>query len=262
MTVAQVRRAFRVLADEGPAGLAAAILRQLAAGRLQWRSNRLDSAWEPYFDWLTVANAGMLTRGNVDCFAHALRHISSKAPIVEIGSFCGLSSNAIAHLKAKHGTVNRLITCDKWLFEGASPSTPIGEATSITHDQYRSFVKDSFLRNTSLFSQGDLPETVELLSDEFFAKWGKDEVVIDVFGRQCSLGGPISFAYIDGNHTYEYAKRDFENCDRYLERGGFILFDDSADGSGWEVCRVVREVRRSGRYDVITRNPNYFFQKL
>ena len=49
----------------------------------------------------------------------------------------------------------------------------------------------------------------------------------DVFGRSFQLGGPISFCYIDGNHTDDLAKRDFENCDRYLEKGGFVLFDDS-----------------------------------
>jgi hypothetical protein len=57
---------------------------------------------------------------------------------------------------------------------------------------------------------------------------------IDVFGRNVVLGGSLSFCYIDGNHTYGFAKRDFENKDRFLAPGGFIFFDDSGDGSGWE----------------------------
>jgi hypothetical protein len=40
------------------------------------------------------------------------------------------------------------------------------------------------------------------------------------------------------------------------------LFDDSADGSGWEVCRLVAEVYRAGRYQLIKKNPNYLFKKL
>ena len=57
------------------------------------------------------------------------------------------------------------------------------------------------------------------------------------------------------------ARRDFENCDKYLEPGGFLLFDDSGDGTTWEVCRVVQEVVRSGRYHLVRHKPNYFFQK-
>ena len=84
----------------------------------------------------------------------------------------------------------------------------------------------------------------------------------DVLGPSgASLGGPISFCFIDGNHAYEYAKRDFEDADEFLERGGFILFDDSSDGSGWEVCEVVKEVAALDRYELVIKNPNYFFRK-
>ena len=258
--IAKAKRAWKILADEGPAGLAAAILRQIASGGLRWQRGAVANAWDHYLDWLTVANAGMLTRGNVDCFAHALRHLPSGAPIVEIGSFCGLSTNTITHLKAVAGVSNKLLTCDKWVFEDATSGT-IGPATAIAHSELRAFVKDSFLRNVRMFSSHELPSTIELLSDEFFEKWRRSESVSDVFGRACQLGGPISFAYIDGDHRYEAARRDFEHCDEFLERGGFVLFDDSADGSGWEVCRVVRDVARSPRYELITHNPNYFFRK-
>ena len=53
----------------------------------------------------------------------------------------------------------------------------------------------------------------------------------------------------------------FANCDEYLEGGGFLLFDDSSDGSGYEVCRVVQEVLKNGRYELVAKNPNYFFRK-
>ena len=44
------------------------------------------------------------------------------------------------------------------------------------------------------------------------------------------------------DHTYEYVRRDFENCDEFLEPRGFILFDDSADSSNWEVRKVIAEI--------------------
>lgn len=48
---------------------------------------------------------------------------------------------------------------------------------------------------------------------------------------------------------------------RHGGSGGFILFDESATGSDWEVCRVVQEVAETGRYELVARNPNWFFRK-
>ncbi len=112
-----------------------------------------------------------------------------------------------------------------------------------------------------MFSRYDLPYTLEMFSEELFEAWRQSQTVTDVFGRAVQLGGPISFCYIDGNHSYECARRDFENSDAFLEAGGFILFDDSADGSGWGVRRVIDEVKSSGNYDRVIENPNYLFRK-
>jgi Methyltransferase domain len=215
---------------------------------------------DEYIEWLCFANAGMLNRGNLFCFDFAIRNLPSSAPILEIGSFCGLSTNALTHYKEIHGVKNRLITCDKWEFERPDKEL-ISENSSIRHTEYKEFVKDTFLRNVRMFSRNDLPYTVEKFSDEFFEAWDREETVQDVFGRNLKLGGPLSFCYIDGNHTYEFVKRDFQNCDAALERGGFLLFDDSADGSGWEVCRLMTEIKARQDYELVSRNPNYLFRK-
>ena len=76
-----------------------------------------------------------------------------------------------------------------------------------------------------------------------------------------TLGGDIGFCYIDGNHTYDFARRDFENTDRALVKGGFILFDDSSDDSHWEVNRLVREIAAGSDYALISKHPNYLFRK-
>ena len=112
-----------------------------------------------------------------------------------------------------------------------------------------------------MFCKTDLPYTIEADSDTFFKQWSAAESVTDVFGRNVDMGGALSFCYIDGNHTYDCAKRDFVNADQYLSPRGFILFDDSGDGSGWEVCKVVEEVLKSGSYHLIAKNPNYLVQK-
>ncbi len=215
---------------------------------------------DAFTQWLGFANAGMLNRGNLYCFDRAIANLPGDAPVVEIGSFAGLSTNLLVYYLRRHGRSNRLITCDRWEFEGARPGERIGESP-VKFDAYRAFVRDSFLRNVRFFSGDRLPHTLEMSSDEFFAAWREQARATDVFGRMVTLGGPIGFCYIDGNHSYACARRDFENADAFLEPGGFILFDDSADGTAWEVCRVVAEVAADGRYELVTRNPNYLFRK-
>ena len=138
----------------------------------------------------------------------------------------------------------------------------LGDSKTISHEEYRAFIKETFIRNVKMFSRYDLPFTIEAFSDEFFRSWAMSEKRQDIFGREFQLGGPISFCYIDGNHSYDFAKRDFENVDRYLEKNGFVLFDDSSKNSRFGVNRVVQEVYRTGRYELVAKNPNYFFRKI
>lgn len=261
METGRIGTAVRVFREQGLAGVARVLLQKLAERDGASLPAPGDSTWTEYLEWLTIANAGMLARGNVSCFDHAVRNLPGPSPIVEIGSFCGLSANVITYLKERHGVRNPLVTCDTWRFEGAREGEMLGDSKTVSHRDYREFVRETFLRNVRMFSRSDPPVAIEALSDEFFEAWAAGETRIDMFGRPFRLGGPIGFCYIDGNHSYEFAARDFGNCDRHLEKGGFVLFDDSADGSGRGVCRVVREVQATGRYELVARNPNYFFRK-
>lgn len=217
---------------------------------------------DDFLGWLRFVNAGMLDDGNIVAMSFALPRMPAGA-LLEIGSFCGLSSNVLSHLRRKYRRNDPYFGCDPWLFEGAdTPATPMGDG-GITFGEYRELVRSSFVRNVQAFSRFDLPHTIEAESDSFFAHWRHGEKVIDVFGREAILGGPIGFAYIDGDHRYDQAKRDFLNVDASLLPGGYILFDDSADGSGWEVCRVIEEIKTSRPdYRVVDQFPNYLFQKL
>lgn len=230
------------------------------SGKIRNLLHRPIDITDEYVRWLSFANAGMLDRGNLYCFDYAIRHLPSMAPIVEVGSFCGLSTNLLTYYKEKCRASSPLFTCDRWNFEGAHDGLLI-EGSLITHKEYREFTKETYVRNVRMFSRSSLPYTIEQISDDFFAAWRRGEEVPDVFGRSVKLGGPISFCYIDGNHTYEFAKRDFENCDEFLESGGFVLFDDSADGSPWEVCRVIAEIKAGDTYELVINNPNYLFRK-
>lgn len=218
---------------------------------------------DEYVTWLCFANAGMLHRGNLHCIAHAMQHLPSSAPIIEIGAFCGLSTNLLCYYKRIQGCQNAVVNCDPWEFERTGASAgPCLPNSALTFEAYRNFVKNTYLRNMEMFSSDNLPFTVEETSDRFFEAWRKKETRRDVFGRDIQLGGVISFCFVDGNHSYEFVKRDFQNCDEFLEPGGYILFDDSAEGFGFEgVTRVVREALDTRKYVVELQNPHYLLRK-
>jgi methyltransferase family protein len=218
---------------------------------------------DEYLKWLGFANAGMQHPGNAYLFEYVIRNLPNAAPILEIGSFCGLSTNMLAYFKWKHGARNPVINCDRWQFEDEGDRYREGSIfkSFLAYKDYSAFVRDTYIRNVRMFSGQELPHTIEKTSDEFFAAWSAGESVEDVFGRRLTLGGPLSFCFIDGNHSYAYAKRDFLNCDCSLGNGGFLLFDDSAENS-FGVHLLMPEVLATGRYKLIARNPNHLFQKL
>jgi hypothetical protein len=207
--------------------------------------------------WMSYAIPGWLDPGNRFCFEYAIERLPSDAPIVEIGSFCGLSTNFLAYYLRKHGRNNRLFNTDPWDFEG-SRKGPLGAHSPREQDEYRRFVIESFERNARFFSP-NLPFAIEKTSQAFFEAWRRGERTSDLFGREVALGGPIAFAYIDGNHTYDAALADFVGCDEFLQGGGFLLFDDSH--TDWGVTGVMRDVKNSRRYELVMRNPNHLFQK-
>jgi hypothetical protein len=216
---------------------------------------------DDYIMWLCFANAGMLDNGNLYLIDHAIRHLPSAAPILEIGSFCGLSANLLTHFKRKHARKNVLVTCDKWEFENLKKDDPRVGQSPVLFSDYKSFVRESYLRNIQLFSADDLPFTIEATSDEFFSAWKARQQARDVLARPIALGGPLSFCYIDGDHTYNAVKQDFLNCDQFLDPGGFLLFDDSTIPA-FGVRELMPEVAATGRYKLVATNPNHLFQKV
>jgi hypothetical protein len=214
----------------------------------------------PNLAWMKFINPGMLAPSNIDLMAFCLTRLPSDAPLIEIGSFTGLSLNHMIYFLRRDQRPNQVFSVDEWHFEGASLDRPI-ENTSILYDDYRDHVVETFRRNVQLFSGDRLPFHIQLSSDVFFEAWREEKTCNDFFGRTAKLGGPISFAYIDGDHSYEQSKRDFENVDRRLERGGFIIFDDSADDSGWGSHRTAKEAADSKRYELVAKNPNYCIRK-
>lgn len=217
---------------------------------------------DEFISWLLFVNAGMIDKGNIYVFDYVIRNLRSTKPIIEIGSFCGLSLNILNYLLRKYSKTNNLFSADPWIFEGYNENSRIGDS-QIEFKEYRKFVLDSFCRNLNFFSKNDLPHSIEATSDKFFELWEEGKNVKDIFGQVAKLGGEISFCYIDGNHEFEFAKKDYLNASRKLEIGGFILFDDSFDGGSFgSGINLMKEVKKDKRFELVMKNPNYLFKKV
>jgi hypothetical protein len=212
--------------------------------------------------WMSLINPGMLAPGNLFLFDKCIALLPSNAPIVEIGSFAGLSLNNIIYLLRRAGRTNEVFSADEWLFEGALKDGTKIPGSDVLFQDYRSNVIETFRRNVELFSGNRLPHHMALNSDSFFESWEACDHRVDFFGRETVMGGPIAMAYIDGDHSYEQSMRDFRNIDRRLEIGGFIIFDDSLDFSDWGSHKTAAEVASHPDYRLVARSPNYCVRKI
>jgi predicted O-methyltransferase YrrM len=65
---------------------------------------------------------------------------------------------------------------------------------------------------------------------------------------------PLELLFVDGDHSYEGAKRDYERWSPFVRPGGHLLFHDAVDTGGYGntypgVARVAAEVADDDRWD-------------
>lgn len=218
----------------------------------------------------SMGGAGMLHDGNVFAMDYVIRNLPETGAILEIGSFAGLSTNVIAWLLRKHNRHALFFGCDPWVYNGYYDESRKDDATymayfegcqHIEREAYTAFIRESFIRNTLFFSNDYRPHTLQLTSDAFFEAWEQKQTQTDVFGRTAALGGPLSFVYVDGDHSYEVARRDVVHSLEHLLPGGFLLLDDSADFWRYGSVRLAREMKRWKGLELVMKNPNYLFRK-
>jgi len=251
------KRFFRALT---PFRISVKVRRRKAIGSAFWEADANIRA-DGYLPWLCTMVGGWLDfgSGNLRAFDHAVRNMPDDGAVVEIGSFLGLSTCALGYLLSKYRKPQRFFNCDPWSFE--ETDALIGGYFDASSLAFRSYARSSFVRNVEMFCPERRPFAIEADSNAFFADWEAGACRKDLFGREARLGGPISFAYVDGAHTYEGSWADFCNVDRFLQRGGFVLFDDSDDGGRFGSTRTAQEVGRDRRYELVFKSPNYLFRK-
>lgn len=214
----------------------------------------------------SVIGEGMLHPGNIYLMEEAIRNMPEGGCVLEIGSHGGLSANLLTYLLDKNGRDAPLFCCDAWAFEGyrynkKHPEPHMDGRSDVLWTDYAAYMKEAFIRAAHLFSAHRLPHAFHLPSDDFFDAWKRKVTMTDVFNRAVTVGGAIAFAYIDGNHTYDYAARDFENVAAALLPGGYVLLDDSADYMPFGSARLARELGHRRDFEIVGVNPNYLLRK-
>ncbi len=212
----------------------------------------------------STIGSGMLHEGNLYLMDYAIENMPEGEYVLEIGSWAGLSTNLLLYLMKKYKRKEIFMACDPWIYESldGEESLFIDGREDISKIAYMDYIREAFVNSVSLFSSSNLPYTCRCNSDEFF-KHLRDKLVLeDVFGRVFQPEGRITFCYIDGNHKYEFVKRDFENVSQFLMVEGMILLDDSFDGTKFGTAQLIKEIKRNPDFRIIKKNPNYLIKKL
>ena len=149
---------------------------------------------------------------------------------VEIGSYLGASSCLIAAGIRKSRRKSKLFCIDTW------------HNDSMTEGARETFKE--FKQNTQQYR--DIIVPLRGLSTEVIPNAGEHFQKID-------------FLFIDGDHSYEACKKDWDLCSPLLREGSVVVFHDTGWAEG--VQRVVREdvvprVSKEGRL------PNLYWAKL
>lgn len=215
----------------------------------------------------TVIGEGMLHEGNIYLMDYAIKNMPENGITFEIGVYGGLSTNVILHLLTKNNKSINHYGCDLWVYEGYEDylglkNDFIDGRKDIKRKDYMNYIKEAFINSTKFLNYKNLPYTCHLSSNDFFNQWNNNIEFTDVFQRNFKLNQKIAFAYIDGDHSFEQTKKDFENVDSKLLIGGYILIDDSADYLNFGSAKFAKEILKNPNYKLIDKNPNYLFQKI
>ncbi len=170
------------------------------------------------------------------------------ARFLEIGVFRG-QTISLAALLARQGGWN----CD---VHGISPFTPAGDSVS----SYQEGI-DYFADTLANFEHFQLPRP------NLLRAYSTDAEALNLIrSREWDM------IYIDGNHDYEVARKDWEVCSQEVKPGGVIVLDDSglstsyrprsfATGGHPGPSRVAEEIDRSSFTEILQVGHNRAFQR-
>jgi SAM-dependent methyltransferase len=164
-------------------------------------SNKVSGFEDLYFlFWCSQLNRGLI-RMDLDEAAYLFKLVNSlKNPLcIEIGRFIGGSTFLIASAMREGG---RLISLDLHV-------------------------------KMMLNEKGDIyDKELEIALNRFGLK-EKVEIVVADSAAYPNKGLAVDFLFLDGDHTYEGARRDYEHWINVLKPSGHILFHDACDSDSY-----------------------------
>lgn len=110
-----------------------------------------------FIKWLRFCVPGMVHPGQPHAWLHVVENLPSDKPILEIGSFCGLSTCIIAYYLEMRRRKNTIFTADKWIFEGVGDDVGTVGGSPMTWPEYREFVKQSYMRRPGVRGASPAP---------------------------------------------------------------------------------------------------------
>jgi predicted O-methyltransferase YrrM len=134
----------------------------------------------------------------------------NKSIILEIGSYTGASGICFGEALINRNTSSKIICIDTWQNNAM---------TEGTRDTFKAFCD-----NTQEYS--------EIITK---IRGFSSEVVEDV----SAICSKIDLLFIDGDHSYDGVKADWENYKRFLRRGSIVVFHDIGWAAG--VNKVINE---------------------
>jgi len=172
------------------------------------------------------------------------------ANFLEIGVFRGQTISLVA-LLARHFKN----TCQ---VHGISPFSPAGDSVS----KYRNDV-DYYADALQNFDHFGLPHPALLRAFS-----------TDASARDLIASIPWDLIYIDGNHDYDVARKDWEVCAQSARQGGVIVLDDSGLTTSYRPppyvgsrghpgpSRLAQEIAQTRFQEILQVGHNRVFQKL
>jgi predicted O-methyltransferase YrrM len=166
-----------------------------------------------------LAVEGMISEAEIGALMKLAAEVPAGACIVEVGSYRGRSTCALA-LGANGSPVYAIEPHES--FEG------------IYGGQFGPADRRAFFAN---LLRAGVVETVRLVNLS-------SEVVCKGWTR------PIGLLWIDGDHTLEGVRRDFESWQPHLQPGGVVAFHDARDPEGGP-AKLIASLSADGSYETV-----------
>jgi len=176
----------------------------------------IDEAWQA-----TKDVPGFLVENEARFIGLLAACVPAKGTIVEIGSFKGRSTVMLAKVASHYG-LGPVVAID-----------PHTHNLSTGHDGgERRSTYDEFVSSLRSAGVGAEVEIHHAASTDVSATWNRD----------------IRFLWIDGDHSYEGAKADFDGFAPFLVCGGVVALHDALNNFPGPIRVFVEEILRSKRF--------------